>query len=220
MEFLKSLFANGPITYEQFVEAANAAKMRIANLSDGGYVSQAKFDDRVNTLTEQVKTLNEQIGQRDADMATLKTDLEAAQADAGKLGGVQKSLTDLQAKYTADKQAYEAGMARQRYEFAVREKASGLKFSSTAAKKAFIQEAIGKEFKQDGDTLLGYEDFLAKYRQDDPGAFVADPQPAGPPAPPTPRITLPGRDKPDGQRHSLSELMMMKNANPSMEIDI
>lgn len=218
MESLKALFSNGPLTYEQFVEAAQAAKMNLVNLADGGYVSQAKFDDKVGGLTQQVSQLTEQIGQRDTDMATLKEALEAAQADAGKLPGVQQSLADLQTKYANDKAKFEKSMADQRYEFAVREKANGLKFSSTAAKKAFLSEAIGKKFKMDGDNLQGYDEFLNQYKTDDPGAFVLDTPPADP-KPDTPRITLPGKhEKPAGAHRSLAELMQMKNENPDMEI--
>lgn len=213
---LKALFNGGALTYEQFEAAVKEAKLNIVNLAEGGYVSQAKFDDKINDLNRQVTALNEQISQRDSDMATLKTSLEAAQADAGKLPNVQQSLTELQQKYAHDKAEYENSMARQRYEFAVREKANGLKFSSAAAKKAFVEEAISKEFKQDGDTLLGYEDFVTKYKATDPGAFVQETTPA--PAP-TPKVTLPGHDKPPANRRSLSELMQMKNSNPDMDVN-
>lgn len=221
MDFLKALFGDGQLTYDQLVEKVKEAKMNIVNLADGGYVSQAKFDDKVNGLNAQVTQLNEQITQRDADMATLKRDLEAAQADASKLPGVQQSLSELQTKYATDKTQYEANMAKQRYEFAIRERANTLKFSSTAAKKAFVQEAISKEFKMDGDTPLGYEDFVAKYKADDPGAFVVEAPPANdPPATPPPSITLPGKhDKPAGAKRSLAELMKLKNDNPDMEIN-
>ena len=219
MDFLKTLFGDGALTFDQFMEKARAAKMNIVNLAEGGYVSQAKFDDKVNGLNQQVTQLNEQITQRDADMATLRTNLEAAKADAGKLAGVQQSLTDLQAKYAQDKTTYEANMAKQRKEFSIRERASGLKFSSAAAKRAFIQEAIGKDFQIDGDNLLGYEEFLTKYKADDPGAFAQETPPKTPPA--TPSITLPGKhDKPSGRKYSLSELMEMKNKNPDMEINL
>jgi len=215
MEFLKALFNGGSMTYEQLAEAVKTAKMNVVNLSEGGYVSQNKFDDRINALNQQVNTLTEQLSQRDTDMAALQTSLDAAKADAGKLAEVQKSLTDLQTKYKNDKADHEKALSRQAYEFAVREKANSLKFSSAAAKKAFLQEAIGKDFKLDGDTLLGYEDFLAKYRTDDPGAFVTEEAPASNPL----KITLPGKDTPVGQRKPLSELMRMKNANPDMTID-
>ena len=216
---LKALFNGGALTFEQFEEAVKEAKLNLVNLADGGYVSQAKFDDNVNRLNQQLTALNEQISQRDTDMAALRTSLESAQADAGKLSGVQQSLSELQNKYAHDKTEYEAKIARQRYEFAVREKANSLKFSSTAAKKAFVQEAIGKEFKQDGDTLLGYEDFLTKYKADDPGAFVSD-APEPPTPAPTPKVTLPGHDKPPKAKIGLSELMKRANENPDLEIDI
>lgn len=197
MEFLKALFGDGEaLTYEQLVEKATAAKINAVNLAAGGYVSVDKHNDKVSALTAQVEALTEQATKRDSDLADLQSKLTAAQADSSKLGEVQTALTDLQARYNADKQTLEGKLAQQAYEFAIREKAGVLKFSSTAAKKAFIQEAIGKGFKQDGDTLLGYEDFVAKYKADDPGAFVSDdPDPA--PAPtgdPAPQIVLPTGD--------------------------
>lgn len=194
MEFLKALFTDGEaLTYDQLAEKAKAAKINAVNLAAGGYVSQAKFDDKVNTLTQQVETLKTQLTQRDTDMTNLQTKLTAAQTDASKLPEVQDALTKLQGQYATDKQDLEGKLARQAYEFDIRERAGQLKFSSAAAKKAFIQEAIGKDFKKDGDTLLGYEDFVTKYKADDPGAFVveppADPQPEPTPAP---QIVLPG----------------------------
>ena len=75
--------------------------------------------------------------------------------------GVSKFHKDMglktPAQVDADKQAYEQRISKQAYEFAVREKAGALKFSSSAAKKAFIAEAIAKDFKQDGDKLQGYD---------------------------------------------------------------
>lgn len=175
MEFLKALFANGEaLTFDQLVEKAKAAKINAVNLADGGYVSQDKYNDKVTSLSQQVTDLQGQLTQRDTDMAALKTTLTAAQADASKLGEAQQALTDLQTKYDADKQGFEQKLSQQAYEFAIREKANGLQFSSGSAKKAFIQEAIGKGFKMDGDTILGYEDFVTKYKEEDPGTFKAE----------------------------------------------
>ena len=167
MEFLKTLFGNGEsLTYDQLVEKIKAAKLNVVNIADGSYVSRTKFDDKVNTLTQQVTDLNGQLTQRDADMADLNTKLTAAQADATKLGEVQQSFTDLQTKYNADKQAYERKLSQQSYDFLLREKASGLKFTSPAAKRDFIREATDKDFKIDGENLLGYDDFVTKYKAD------------------------------------------------------
>lgn len=197
MEFLKALFGNGEaLTYDQLAEKVKENKFNVVNLADGSYVSKSKFDDRVNALTQQVADLQGQITQRDADMTDLNTKLTAAQADASKLTEAQTALTSLQGKYDADRQQWAAKIEKQKYEFMVQEKAGALKFSSAAAKRDFIREANGKEFKVDGETLLGYEDFVTKYKAENPGALVddkpADPAPTDPKAPPA--IVLPKTD--------------------------
>ena len=84
MEFLKALFENGEsLTYEQLAAKVSAAKLNVVNIADGAYVSRSKFDDKVNSLTQQVTDLNGQISQRDKDMSELQEKLTAAQADAG-----------------------------------------------------------------------------------------------------------------------------------------
>lgn len=193
MDFLKALFADGEaLTFDQLKAKIETAKLNVVDLSKGGYVSQDKFNDKIAALDQQVKDLTGQLTQRDADMTDLQGKLTAAQADASKLGEVQTTLTDLQARYETDKKGLEDRLAQQAYEFAIREKAGALQFSSAAAKKAFIQEAIGKSFKQDGDALLGYEDFVAKYKADDPGAFVAEEPPAKDPVQdPPPQFVAP-----------------------------
>ena len=42
MEFLKALFSNGPLTFEQLEAAVKEQKMNIVNLADGGYISKRK----------------------------------------------------------------------------------------------------------------------------------------------------------------------------------
>lgn len=202
MEFLKTLFGDGEsLTFEQFTEKAKAAKLNIVNIADGSYISRTKFDDKVNTLNQQVTDLNGQLAQRDADMNDLQNKLTAAQADASKLGEVQQSLTDLQTKYNADKQDFEQKLERQSYDFLLREKASSLNFTSPAAKRDFIREATDKGFKIDGESLLGYDDFVTKYKADNPGA-MAEEKPAEPPTPPTPApsIVLPGTQPTGGEK--------------------
>lgn len=191
--------------------------VRFADLSEGGYVSRSKYDDKVNGLTQQVTDLQGQITQRDADLAGLNEQLTAAQADAGQLAEAQKQLSTLQSKYDRDSKAWEAKNAQQAYEYAIRNKANELKFTSAAAKKDFIREAIAAQFKQDGEVLMGYTDFVTKYRESDPGAFAAE-NPAPTPADPTPTIVLPGKSNPNPRKMSLAEAMKAKNENPNFEV--
>lgn len=192
MDFLKELFAEGEaLTFEQLQQKAAAAKFNVVNLAGGGYVSQAKY----NALSQQVTDLQGQLATRDTDMADLQGKLTAAQADASKLPEAQSALTALQDKYATDQAAWQQKINKQAYEFRVREKAGTIKFTSPAAKRDFISQAIGKEFKVDGETLQGYEDFFNTYKAENPGAIVEDKPAAGDPAPaPTPTIVLPKSD--------------------------
>ena len=194
--------------------------VRFADLSEGGYVSTEKFKAQTEARDNQIAALQTQISQRDTDITDLNAKLTAAQGDAGKLSDVQKQLGTLQTKYQQDQQKWAAETAKQRKEFMVRERANDLKFTSAAAKREFISQANGKDFQLDGDVLMGYEDFVTKYKAENADSFVvekpADPTP--PPAPaPAPKIVLPTNPGNPGQSgKSLSELMAAKNANPDM----
>lgn len=197
MEFLKELFAdaNGAgyvaLTYDQLAAKAQEKKLNVVDISNGQYVGREKFDTRVKALQEQIEGLQKQLAERDTDISDLNTKLTAAQGDAGKTADVQKALEELQKKYEADTKELNDRLTKQDYEFRVKEKASGLKFTSNGAKADFISKAIAQEFKISGDTLQGYEDFVKSYRESDPGAFEPD-KPAEPePAPKTPQIVAP-----------------------------
>lgn len=173
--------------------------VRFADLSEGGYVSVDRFNSQVNGLTQQMNDLTGQITQRDADITDLQGKLTAAQGDASKLTEVQTQLGNLQTKYQQDQQEWDAKVVKQRKEFLVREQANGLNFTSAAAKRDFISQAQGKDFQLDGDTLIGYVDFLTKYKAENPGALV-DQAPADPPSNPKPQIVLPNAPKPTGDK--------------------
>lgn len=193
MEFLKKLFADGEaLTFEQLQQKITEAKLNIVNLTDGGYVSQAKY----KASTDQVTDLQGRLATRDTDMAELQRKLTAAQADASKLPEVQSSLTALQTKYATDQTTWQEKIAHQEYEFRVREKANGVKFSSNAAKRDFIREAMDKGFKVDGETLMGYEDFFTSYKAANPGAVIEDTPTPDPEPSPAPTIIVPSKNDP------------------------
>lgn len=184
MEFLKKLFdgADG-LTYDALAEKVKAAGMKIVDLSGGGYVGKDKFDAKTGELNRTIQDLQGQITQRDADLSSLNERLTAAQTDAGKLKEAQDALTAAQARYEADKTAWEQDTAKRAYESAVRLASAGLKFSSAAARRAFEADAIAKALPMEGDKLLGLDDYVKSYRETDPGAFMPD-EPAAPQTPP------------------------------------
>lgn len=185
-------------------------KVKLVDLAEGGYVSKDKFNDKTNTLQTLVDDLNNQLAARDSDLATLQGQLK----DAGpeKLGELQKSLNDLQGKYDQAAKDWQAKLDSQAYEFLVKEKAGELSFSSAAAKKQFVREAVEKGFKMDGDNLLGYNDWLSEYKKTDPGSFVESTGQESK----KPTITKPAAPDPKaGVKLSLGEMMARKNADPN-----
>ena len=114
------------------------------------------------------------IKQRDADIETLQTKLKDAGTDSDKLETLQNDLKTLQTTYDTAKSEYEKKLARQAYEFAVKEKVSELKFSSNSAKKAFIADALKEEMKIKDGELQGFDSFLESYKKSDADAFLKE----------------------------------------------
>ena len=169
---------------------------------------------KTDSLTAQINTLNDQIKQRDTDLTAMRDKLTAAQADAGKLTEAQTALSDLQAKYAADQEAWNEQKAEQAYEFAVKSRAGEMKFSSNAAKNDFIRSAIEKKMQMDGDKILGFDDFTKSYKDADPSAFMPDE-----PQKPVPTLSLPGSHSPQaGAGMSLEEAMRRANAGEKIDI--
>ena len=57
MEFLKALFGDEALTYDQLAAKVAEGKLNVVNIADGSYVSRNKFDDTVNGLKSQVTDL-------------------------------------------------------------------------------------------------------------------------------------------------------------------
>lgn len=174
---VKDLFAkaeNGVLTYDEFKKLADEAKAKFADLSEGAYVSKDKYTSDLAAKDSQISTLNADIAKRDADLADLNTKLTNAGNDVDKLNQVSSSLTELQNKYQNDIANYQAQLASQAYEFAVKDFANTKSFTSNAAKRDFINEMIGKKLTMEGDKILGAEDFVTTYTQNNADAFVKE----------------------------------------------
>lgn len=117
---------------------------------------------------------DEDIATRDTDLATLKQQLEDAGIDKKKLDELNLQLSTLQSNYDTAKSDYEKQLAKQKKEFLTREKVNGLKFTSNGAKKSFLADIIAKDLPVEGDTILGFDDFVNAYREQDAGAFVTN----------------------------------------------
>nr|DAH45536.1 MAG TPA: minor structural protein [Caudoviricetes sp.] len=114
------------------------------------------------------------IAQRDADLLSLQTQLKDAGGDAEKLATLQTNFNTLQTTYNTAKADYEKQLAEQAYDFAIKENSSKLKFSSNSAKKAFMSDLKAKNLSMENGKILGFDDFVNAYKEQDAGAFIAD----------------------------------------------
>lgn len=214
---IKELFdkaEGGTLTYDQFVEASG--KSKFVDLSTGGYISVAKHEDEIAKLNSQVTTLKETLETRDTDLKDLQGKLKDANGDSDKLKTLSDDFSALQSKYEADTKAYQEKLSKQAYEFAVSEFANSYNFTSKAAKKDFIREMTDANLKLDDKGIVGGKDFYERYASENKDAFVVE---TPKPSKPTPQLTTSTtEDVKSNHKHSLSELMSAKNANPNTTI--
>ena len=167
----------GTLTFEQFQKIANDNNVKFADLSEGNYVSKQKYEDELSSKTKEIETLNGTISTRDTDLAELQKKLTEAGTDADKLSTLTSDFDSLKSKYDTEDKTYKAQLKKQAYEFAVKEFANSQKFTSNAAKRDFISTMIGKELKMENDTILGADDFVKVYSENNADAFVVETNP-------------------------------------------
>ena len=117
---------------------------------------------------------NDDIKQRDADLADLKQKLADAGTDAETLKNLQAEFDTLKTNYANAQADYQKQLNKQAYEFAIKEKTNGLQFTSNSAKKAFLSDALAKNLTMDNGNILGFDDFVNAYKEQDAGAFVVE----------------------------------------------
>ena len=117
---------------------------------------------------------NDDIKQRDTDLADLKQKLADAGTDAETLKNLQAEFDTLKTNYANAQADYQKQLNKQAYEFAIKEKTNGLQFTSNSAKKAFLSDALAKNLTMDNGNILGFDDFVNAYKEQDAGAFVVE----------------------------------------------
>lgn len=172
MDFLKELFGDAALTFEQLQAKVAEKGLKLADLSTGNYVDKKKYDDAVETRDTQITELKGQITTRDKDLSALKKQVESGDADSQtKLTELTEKLTKLQGDYDTAKKDYETKLTKQAYEFAVKEYAGGLKFTSEAAKRDFEGQLLAKGLKLEDQKIIGADDFMKTYKEANAKAF-------------------------------------------------
>lgn len=157
-----------------------------------------KLQTKLTDAEEKGKALQEQydtdIAKRDSDLAELQEKLKAGEGNESTLKDLQDKLSTLQSTYDTEKTQYQEKLRQQEYDFLVRESANSLKFSSNGAKKQFLQDVKEAKLAVKDGTLLGFSEYVDKYKELDAGAFLAE-QPQEKP----PMFTAGARQPADGK---------------------
>lgn len=108
-------------------------------------------------------------------ITTLTTERDAARTQLGeankKLEGYDPEWRTKAEKAESDAKAQVEELQK---DFAAQTAAAGIKFSSESAKRAFLSDLKAKKLILQDGKLLGFDDYLANYKKNDPGAFAPE----------------------------------------------
>ena len=141
-------------------------------------------------LIEDAQKERDDIQARLDDVQTKLTEFEGVDVTQLKeeIGNLKQ---DLENKDVAHKEE----MAAKDYGYAITSAVEGVKFSSAAAKKAFVSDLKEKGLKFENDALLGFDDYVNECKKADPGAFAEEEADAPPYAAGTGSKPLTGEEK-------------------------
>jgi len=167
MEFLKPVFADKALTYDELAAALKDNKeIKLANLASGQYVDKEKFD-RAET---QANDLQAQLKQRDTDIEELK------KVDAK---GLQAKIAELQTQYDTDTKGLTEKLQSQTLNSKIDLALLGAKAKNAKAVRALLD---AESIKLDGENVLGLTDQLTKIQTENPFLF-GETQQQNPPPP-------------------------------------
>lgn len=125
------------------------------------FVARADF----NAVNGEKKGLEGQISEANKTIESMKSlDIE----------GMKKAAETWEAKYKEDTEALRSELERTKYTHNIESLAIKERFSSEAARKAFIADLAAKNLPYENDKLVGYDDFKKSYMESDPRAFTKE----------------------------------------------
>lgn len=157
-------------------------------------------------------------------ITTDRDDLKAKLEDANKqieqfktldVDSIQKAADEWKSKYEKEKADRDAADSARAYDDAANTALSDVKFSSKAAKSAFISTLKEKQLKIDNGKLIGFDDVLKQAQADDPTAFASD-KPAPKFTDPITGAPLPEVTKEAFQKMSYMEKYKLKTEQPEI----
>ena len=173
MEFLKTIFGDKALTFEELVQAINAhngneankeSQIKIGNLGGGEYVSKGKHD-------ADLERLNALLSGKDTDIQTLTATLESLKKGKVDAEAIQQKLTDAE-KLLSESKEREAETLKK---YALRDALRGAK----AVDVDYLTFKINEKLKGEGKTLeldeneniKGWDDMLSGLKTQFPTQF-------------------------------------------------
>lgn len=157
MEFLKGLFGDKALTYEELKTAIEAAadKIKLANLKDGGYVDKDKF----TTKETENAALKEQLSNANKQIESFKSlDVE----------GIKAAAEKYKADYEAAQVKHQADIAKIQFDVALDRALGSAKAKNRRAVTALLDV---NALKLVGDDLIGLKEQLEKVTAEAPYLF-------------------------------------------------
>lgn len=131
----------------------------------GDYITRAEHDKKIGKVEAERDQLK-------ADYAAAKETLEGFEGkDFDKMTA---EVAEWKAKAEQAEKDFNAKLAKRDYSDAIKELAKDIKFSSNSAKKAFMEELENNPLQLREGKVLGFEDFVKAYKENDAGAFVPE----------------------------------------------
>lgn len=149
MDKLKELFGTEALTWEQLQEKLEGNKdVKLANLAAGGYVDKRKFEDKVDTLTNELNTANDTI--------------KGLQETVAKFDGV--NVEELKNKATQLEEKYNKDITSLKLDNALTVALLEAKVKNPKLAKAALDTSI---IKLDGDNLIGLSEQITALKESD-----------------------------------------------------
>lgn len=165
-----------------------------------------KHKNTIATLTTERDTLQSQL-------AAANTQIE--QFKGMDIDGIKQAADDYKAKYESAAADFQKQLADRDYNDAALAALSDVKFTSKAAKSAFLATLKEKQLKLDNGKLVGFDEILNQAKADDPSAFASD-KPAPKFTDPITGAPLPEVTKEAFAKMSYMEKLKLKTEQPEI----
>ena len=153
------------------------SKMKVEGLENG--LPKEVIDKLMDMNGKSIEDLKKENEKLKTEKEGLETQLTEANS---KIEGfkeidvekIKAEVDEWKEKYETDTQNLKDSLTQKDYDYKIQELTNGLKFSSNGAKRSFVEDLKQKGLKLEGDNLLGFDDFVKSYQENEPDTFAKE----------------------------------------------